>query len=562
MSIKDYNTKFPGNILINSKLSSGKSILELSEFDNTALWWYVDIEFYYVFQSVVDGNENTIIQRSNVGKLLAVVSRTIRRLTLVFKYLLKFFCKLTILYINPKKSDIEKPKIIFTGYDIEWRHILNEKGELVKSDQFFDKIIKIIQKQDDYSLLSICPLSFHLDKSYPIFIDKLLHWEVRQIPFDMYYSFACYKKQNAASCHFKKVWEMIENDPAFEQLLKKCVNNNSVYLRQFLKKQFTETFPKSVAQIRIAMNLIKKERPALILLVNEYGDYERALTVAAKRCDIPTFAIQHGVVDPTAPAYIHERLERNSNLIGLECPKPTKTAVYGVFEKEMLITHSNYSDDEVVVTGAHRYDSYVKLNSIYSKKDFCEKFGLETKNKIILWTTQCHVLSNDENDKNFNAVFLVISQLNDTVLIVKQHPGEPKKYRDLIDKIKQSYQIPIIILPGHYDMTELLYVCDLLITKHSMTGLEAIALNKPVIVLNLGKFPEVGDYVKEGVASAIYNKEDLKPTIEQLLVDDSDLAKNRINYVRKHLYTIDGKAGERIVNIIEKLIGKEGDGSI
>jgi len=84
--------------------------------------------------------------------------------------------------------------------------------------------------------------------------------------------------------------------------------------------------------------------------------------------------------------------------------------------------------------------------------------------------------------------------------------------------------------------------------------MEAVALKKPLIVLNLSRKPDLVEYVKEGVAIGIYDKDDLKITIEKLLKDDINLVKNRDGYVKKYLYKIDGKATERIVDAIKYLI--------
>ncbi len=65
------------------------------------------------------------------------------------------------------------------------------------------------------------------------------------------------------------------------------------------------------------------------------------------------------------------------------------------------------------------------------------------------------------------------------------------------------------------------------------------------------------EYVKEGVALGVYEGKDLKPATEKLLKDDADLAKNREKYVQKYLSKIDGKATERVVGLIEKMM-KEG----
>ena len=547
---------FPENTLITSKLSCGKSIIELSEFDNIALWWFADYEFKTVYKSLINGAENTIIQKSITEKLPAFVKGQMNIPLFFFKNLIKIFCNMMLISINPQRNDVEKPKILFTGQDIEWRQKYNANGELEKYEHFFNDIIKNIQKKNNYILVSFYPFNIMSIRSHSIFIDKLLHWEIKHLPFDSFYDYICYKKRNDASRHFKKIWEILDHDPVFENLLCKYSNDNPIPLKRYLKKCFLDKFPGSIEQIQIAINLIQREKPSLLLLQNEYGSFELASLIAARIQGVPTLAIQHGIVDPSVPAYFHDKL-KDPELRYSEYPIPDITAVYGFYEYNLLIANSNYLEENVVITGSQRYDQFTSFDQISLKNDFFIKYGINSNNTIILWTTQSHVLSDSENFKNYEAVFDAVRRINNVLLIIKPHPGEGTKYLKMIEFFKNKYPIQCIVETSNANTDELLSTCDLLITKHSMTGLEAIALNKPVIVLNLSGFPDVGDYVKEGVASGVYNKDDLKPIMEQLLTDASDLERKRPNYIKNHLLAVDGKATERIVNVIEDLINNK-----
>lgn len=80
--------------------------------------------------------------------------------------------------------------------------------------------------------------------------------------------------------------------------------------------------------------------------------------------------------------------------------------------------------------------------------------------------------------------------------------------------------------------------------------MEAVALNKPVIILNLSDQDDSVEYVVEGVATGVYDAGLLKESIERLLRDDSELAANREKYIQKYLYKVDGKATQRVLEII------------
>jgi CDP-glycerol glycerophosphotransferase (TagB/SpsB family) len=183
-----------------------------------------------------------------------------------------------------------------------------------------------------------------------------------------------------------------------------------------------------------------------------------------------------------------------------------------------------------------------------------EEWRLDPSKKIVLWATQCHGISDAENKLNFHAVFDSISAIGDVQLIIKQHPGEPERYDTMIREHLEGYSIDAHIVAKDADTLGLLAVSDLVLLKNSTTGLEAVALQKPLIVMNLGGQPDIVNYVQEGVACGVYRPEDLKPTIEQLLRDDSCLARNREEFIRKYLYRVDGKAAERVVALIEECI--------
>jgi glycosyltransferase involved in cell wall biosynthesis len=205
---------------------------------------------------------------------------------------------------------------------------------------------------------------------------------------------------------------------------------------------------------------------------------------------------------------------------------------------------------KVVVTGQPRYDVLYHADKIYDRTKIMRDLGLNSNKKMVLWTTSTHSLSLEKNLKCIKAVYNTISSLKDVQLVIKLHPEEDQN----ASLYKEDKPFKPVIVEGRADTYALLYACDLMITKSSTTATEAVALNKPVIILNLSGEPDPIDSVKEGVALGVYKEEDLKTAIEKLLKDDSELAKNRKHYIEKYLYKIDGKATERVINLIEEMI--------
>jgi len=205
---------------------------------------------------------------------------------------------------------------------------------------------------------------------------------------------------------------------------------------------------------------------------------------------------------------------------------------------------------EVIVTGLPRYDVLYYSNLIYSKHDFLKRYNINPDHKIVLWTTQCHAFSDDENASNFCVVFSAIKDLKGTTLIIKQHPAESEAYTIAIKNYISKYTIDAVVAPKDTDTYEMISVCDLLITRDSTTAIEAIALDKPVIILNMSGEPDKVEYVDEGVALGVYNGDNLKNAIDKLLLNDAELAVNRKMYVENYLHKVDGKATERVMDLI------------
>lgn len=238
-----------------------------------------------------------------------------------------------------------------------------------------------------------------------------------------------------------------------------------------------------------------------------------------------------------------------SNKFGSDVDKSDYFICPGEYYKEL----KEYScvSKKVVVMGQPRYDTFTHADEIYDRIKITRDLGLDPTKKIILWCTQTHGQSLDENRSSINAVYNVISSLKEDVqLIIKLHPEEEQD----APLYNENTHYKPLILKRDMDTNALLYSCDLMITKNSTTAMEAVILNKPVIVLNLGGDPDRVNYVSEGVALGVYDPADLSFAVEKILDDNSILHENREDYIKKYLYKVDGKATERVVDLILSLL--------
>lgn len=537
--------------LYTTKLNCGKNLLELSTYNNIAMWWTVHPMFinvmstenyfparrakYLIFLYKIAGPGIQAIYDIFIATILRLISDSKRR--------------------NSHEKYADK-KIAFLTPNIGWGDTMDvETGQHRKGDKFFQTTIKEL-KNRGYSILGFYPVAVQPVRGMRTFIDKQKKWDVSNISPEIYLNTDVYREYLSSYKYFKNEWKILCNDATFRRM---CIHNgNDEYnkIMGHLELYFVFLFPYLVREYELARLMIKSEKPSAMVMINEYGWIERTYLVAAKAEGVPVIAIQHGIIHQEHSGYIYNKDEiSGDSLNSLYCPIPDKTAVSGKQYFDLLTKLSSYPEDSVVVTGQPRYDVLLNASKIYNKKKICEKHGINPSHRIVLWTTQCHGFSDDENYNNYDCVFKTINEIDNIALIVKQHPGESKRYTNkILDYIKKYKNENVILVPNNSDILELIYVCDLLIAKTSTTVIEAAAFNKPVIVLDLSEVKDTVGYVKDSIAIGVNKSDDLKTAILHLLDDASVLSACQKKYTANHLYKIDGKSSKRLADLIVKEI--------
>lgn len=355
------------------------------------------------------------------------------------------------------------------------------------------------------------------------------------------------------------------------------------------------------------LEILNKEKPDIILLNSDYGMVERCFTYAANRIQIPTLMIQSGSI-PNSRRDVRGGIIRVlginrrkgllalykrykflfSNLLNIETNPlialkkfvrevitgvmymdrrgyyASKIAATGFYDKELMI--QNGADEKrIVITGNPRFDKIVDNRDGYmNKSKICDIFAIPETNRIILLLTPCLVpqgIWNEGKRREFShsvlEAFKAIKNSDSRLtLIVKVHPLEEiADYEKYLESNEE--RTDEVILCKDVDVYGLIGASDLVISAYSTTILEAAIMNKPVILLNLFNDPEYAPYVSEGAAVGVYNKVGLLQEMRKGLYDEGardKLSKARDECVYKHAYVQDGKASERIADLIIQMV--------
>lgn len=336
--------------------------------------------------------------------------------------------------------------------------------------------------------------------------------------------------------------------------------------------------------LRCAKEVLSKEKPNILLTGNDQMFMELLFIRASNSMDIPSLTIQDGILS--------SRNEKTSNLKNInnffklplnflnlflrkKIPlryllefslylimnhniryghgESTKIAVFGEETKRLLISEG-VSPDKIEITGSSKFDQLYYYKNC-PKSNIFHKYNINPKKKVVLIITEYFVESNKwtkiQRKEFICSIIDAISNMDDIHLIIKLHPPYENK-EDYIQITKNIKNIPITIFI-YENLHEIITICDVAISVSSTAILEAMALNKPVIILNLFKQNRPLDFKDKGVIY-VDKKELIYPAINNLFNNNEYIDKNKMKqFVTSQVYKIDGKSSERIADLVMEI---------
>jgi|GEM_PF-957629 len=339
-------------------------------------------------------------------------------------------------------------------------------------------------------------------------------------------------------------WKRLKTDKTFQNYFVFQGINYWKIAAIKLSSFYLVDFPRIARNIRITQNFIRERHIRAILLRNDMREFERTAIVAAKMFNIPCLVIQHGIL---AEENFVDEMFADATFIWGEASK-------NWFNPDSVV-------NRVFVTGNPRYDYCFKWKPHFTKQDIFDNLKLDINKVTVLFASQAIVKfssyrTDDENEVLTGRVLDFFRTAPDYQLIIKIHPYEDiNVYKNVVE---QSGLGNVRVVKD-VNIIELINSCDLLLTKNSTTGLEAMIFDKPVVTIELGKRREQVPYGATGAAISVHNTGDIKAAIEKSLKDSKTqelLKANRAKFVYDYAYKIDGLAAKRISDKIEEILIK------
>jgi hypothetical protein len=252
--------------------------------------------------------------------------------------------------------------------------------------------------------------------------------------------------------------------------------------------------------------LIDELAPGAILLAQE--GIRTPWLVAGRRAGVPVFAVQHGVLYAGHPGYPNRR----HPAIVL----PSRTFVYGDFERDVLVGRDVYAPNEVEVSGSPRLDlDVVPLDAARAadeRRDVRRELGVANGDRLLVVST---VNLRSVQRSHFAATLdrVLGAALPGIHIVFKQHPGEfdAGPYRALLEGLAHAggYSAPPITIVKDVDLYRLLRAADAHLGVLSTVLTEAVVAGTPNLIATVDRHADLLGYVSAGVARPVRSPADL-----------------------------------------------------
>jgi UDP-N-acetylglucosamine 2-epimerase len=366
----------------------------------------------------------------------------------------------------------------------------------------------------------------------------------RFVPISRYTSFAVLGEVRRSTREIRRLWGTLRASPAMAE----AFSHAGVAFRDLAGRDLAGTLllqlPWAVRCYEEMAAVLRATRPAAACLYAESSGWGRAALAACRAQQVPTVALQHGILYPGYYSYRHEDDET-------ECPRPDRTAVFGEAARRLLSRMGHYPPEALVVTGSPKFDELLGAARGRDRAALRARLGLADGEALLVVASRHRGIRETHQSigSAFPALLRAVEALPGVRCLVKPHPAEPAAAYDA--DLRAAGAGRTRILPPGADLVELLHAADALVTVESLSAVEALVLGRPVVVLNMPT--NLRELVSAGAALGVAAGEDPRPALQAVLFDEAARARldeARARYLSEVAHGVDGQATARILELL------------
>ena len=494
------------------KVLDGKSFADLFVFEGFPLGWFYERMFFLVMMPK-QLNMYDLLKRKE--KLTAKKKVEFSLFSSVLPKLISVNQKRkrSIAKSQPAKASSPQPKVLFLTYTNQ----LEKDGKIYRLQEIIDEIAKR-NKLAPFPVL-IDPFS---SKRYQLLKNN-----------NSIYQYSDQEIIQKAKVKAKELYQKIQSlsEEQKEKIFSLGENNFWPYCKYLFHFHFSREMLFQLAfHYYLFDKIIREEKIICGVLTSPGSSVEKCLIAASKNNNISALVIQHGITDQP----IHN--------VG--------SAHYAVFGKHNQKQFMNWgiAKENIHITGPIIYNDISK----YKRKKSQQKI------KEILITTQTlievNLISKEIYFECFKQIIAALQSIPNVHITIKTHPREVhhQEYDAFV-----SENVSTNHLKGNENLYTLLSQCDLLINFYgTSTVLEAAILDKPSITIDLPNLTQNFYQDYDPSCRIKYEEGRIKEAVQEMLENPTLLQEKREKLVKDWCYVVDGKAHQRVVDVIEKLSGK------
>lgn len=439
-----------------------------------------------------------------------------------------------------------------------------------RNDYYWGPIIKELERRKaDFKVIEYDRIESW--KSLALIKDRYItnHYDAQFI--GTYYSPIVEKDTDNIVNFFKyKFRELDQRDDFRNSFEYKDVNFYDI-IRKRLAKIF-KVYSYYMADVyAVTREIIREERPRMVLIDHEKNFYGRGLLTEANRVNnvsevrgdrdqrsegIRTFAFEGEILYGSNKYLTHiPNKDINDRKSPLWRPVADVKFLWGEYSKEWYAKKNHFPEKSLKVIGAPKYD-FLKELGLKDKEDIRRRYNIKKDEKVITvitveWPKQVEYLT---------SIARSLSGRQEYKLIIKMHPTDPHANKGMIYGIMKKFGINSSVV--QYDnCSKLIFSADLVISCASTVIYECIFLGKETLVYGSEEDSHQA-YIKEKAVELCINPDDLIERVKMMLDSlearkKSQGKKGRDAFIKKYLYSDDGKSSRRAVYEIMKLTKKD-----
>lgn len=299
-----------------------------------------------------------------------------------------------------------------------------------------------------------------------------------------------------------------------------------------LARVFAYKLPIVAAEVLAAERLLRAADVRSLLLNTDAHHGSRLLTLVGQRLGVPALVVQHGAtIGPWGYLPIHAE----------------RFAAWGEASRRWMLAHGARAE-QLTVTGQPRFDRLVARPAVDRLA-----LGLPIGRLLVLWALD--PLPVAENRAILDLLLAAVAATPGVTIVARPHPN----LHDLGWLMeKAAGREDLLFSPAEHNLHDLIGACDAVLIQGSTVGIEALALDRPVIVFpadHLSSFASSYDTTAVLRARTSAELATLLRALGEPGGEDAGLAHERRRFVADYLHALDGRSAERVAAELRALAG-------